>query len=136
MKSIHLALAAASATLAIAGAAEARDVAVSTRAVDFSDVASVDAFHRDLADAAAEACADQAAPGVLALTLERQCRRDALDAAVETVNRPLLSALNDTLDARLRLNPARPALTDALVADVRSQVQELRAEAPAGSVVR
>ncbi len=136
MKTTVTVLASVLAAATFATEAQARDVAVSTRGVDFGDAQSVDAFHRTLARAAEDACTT---PGRRDLTLRRvedQCRAEALADAVAELDRPVLTALNEALDARLRLRPARPALDGAALAAAESAARPLRAEIAGETALR
>jgi UrcA family protein len=132
---ILLSVLALSAALSV-GVAEARTVEVSTRGVNFSDAASVDTFHRSLAQAAADACRTPVRRGLAGLKEKRACRALALSNAVDGMRQPLLSALNDGLDARLRLNPKRPALDGTALAALQNAAPSQRADIPAAVVSR
>ena len=74
-----------------------RQVAVSTKGVDFNDPRSVAAFDRHLQWAAAAAC-DSNQPGSLAATLsDSRCARESVARAVRQIDRPLLSKLHGQL---------------------------------------
>lgn len=136
MKTTATVLASVLAAATFATEAQARDVAVSTRGVDFSDAQSVDGFHRTLARAAEDACTTPNRRTLAARRAEEQCRAEALADAVADLDQPVLTALNDALDARLRLRPTRPELTGAALAAADSAARPLRAEIAGDTVLR
>jgi UrcA family protein len=88
-----LAAVAAPAIVAAAPATPARSV--STAGVDFRDPAALQAFYQRLKIATADVCDSNSANPVITQR-DRLCRQKALTVAVQSVNRPTLTALHQT----------------------------------------
>ncbi len=110
------------------GAAEARAVPVSRAGVDFLDAGAVDAFHRDLARAAEEACDTYSRPTLLEMQLKRACRAEAVTRAVVRTNIPTLTVLHEGLSAGQRINASRAPIDDRVLAAVAAAADSMRAE--------
>lgn len=88
-----LAAVVAPAAVSAAPAAPARNV--STAGVDFRDPAALQAFYQRLKVATVDVCDSNSANPVVTQR-DRLCRQKALTVAVQSLNRPLLTALHHT----------------------------------------
>ncbi|MFL5296770.1 MAG: UrcA family protein [Phenylobacterium sp.] len=76
---------------------------VSTKGVDFADLAQVTALHQLLASKAAWVCDSRNPRSLGAVASDRACARAALDRVVRDADRPLLTALHGGGPASMQL---------------------------------